>query len=59
MTTQYWQTKCKACGRILEKETLASPWKCWGCDWSTEDVSRNHRWDGISQKTGERTGEHL
>lgn len=59
MTKEYWQTQCKACGRVLEKETLSVPWKCWGCDWSTEDMSGNHRWDGVSQKPGEHTGEHL
>ena len=59
MTTQCWSFACKACGRPLEKEVMETPWHCWGCDWSTEDVSRNHRWDGVSQKPGEWTGEHL
>lgn len=56
-----WQTQCKLCHAKLEKLTLQTPWKCWRFDWSTEDVSRIPPiiWDGISQKPGEATGEHL
>ncbi len=50
---EYWQRKCPACGSMLEKERLDVPWKCWNCAWSTEDISRNHRWDEVSQKPGE------
>ncbi len=56
---QYWSRACPNCGSPLEKERLAPPWKCWNCSWSTEDKSRGHVWDGVSQKPGQSTGEHL
>ncbi len=59
MAIEVWQRKCPVCTVKLEKEHLAAPWKCWNCSWTTEDVSRGSRWDGISQKPGEVTGEHL
>jgi len=50
-TLQYWSRLCPLCGRLLQKESRESAWKCWNCDWTTEDVSRGHHWDGVSQKT--------
>lgn len=48
--SEYWSRTCPLCGAVLEKERLMVPWKCWQCDWSTEDKSRFHVWDGVSQQ---------
>lgn len=54
-----WTRKCPMCGAKLEKIKLEPPWKCWSCAWSTEDLAHGQRWDGVSQKPGAATGEHL
>lgn len=32
-----WQFQCPICHRLLEKETLAEPWRCI-CGWNTENT---------------------
>ena len=56
---QYWQRQCPGCYATLEKYEEACAWKCWRCEWNTEDKAHGWKWNGVSQKPGERTGEHL
>lgn len=59
MLAQYWSRSCPNCGSPLHRLKADVPWKCWNCSWTTEDKSRGLVWDGVSQKPGEATGEHL
>jgi hypothetical protein len=54
MPIEFWQRKCPICHALLEKDGLSVSWKCWSCAWTTEDISRGHQWDGVSQKPHER-----